>query len=102
MIIMGEAKDSFIVELSKDELARVLGYNGWHAPGFIGATKRAIIDRSNVDVSRVYSKYTSIAKVLSDQQHDYDKARTKLQEMLDALTPIEPLFNNLNEIYETD
>lgn len=77
--------DKVLVELSTTELANVCGHYGTMSAGFkvkIGA---------EVDISDIYSKHKKIHSLQCSS--DYDKARKKLETMLQALTPIEDKIN---------
>lgn len=86
-IIGTVGKEELLVQVTRNEIANLCGQYGTHSNGFdtnnlnVGTT---------INISEIYRKHILINSYLN--QSEYDKARKKLQEMLDALTPIENLI----------
>lgn len=88
MKIIAELPDNkVLVELTKDELANIIGHYSHYDEGF----KEKIKIGATVDVSDIYKKHRLI-KSLQDSK-EYDQARKKVKDILDALTPIEDKIN---------
>lgn len=98
MKILGASNDSdYIVQLTGNELANVLGFYGRYDAEFIKRIKLAK-EGKDLPISSVYSNYHKIKGIVGSS--NYDKARAKLGEMLEALKPIEELLIELKEKYE--
>lgn len=100
MKIIGEAgEDSYIVQMTSKEVANVLGFYGKY-----DASLQQLVRQSrnglNIPISSVYQNYHKIKGIVEGS--DYDKARTKLKDMLKALEPIEELLTKLKETYEAN
>ena len=78
-----------LVEMDKNELANLLNFYSTNSSGF---DFRSLLNKE-IKVSSIYHKYKTIRDVQSLK--DWDKARTKLEQMLDALTPIESLIQSI-------
>lgn len=79
--------DKVLVEMSKDEFANIIGYYSKNSGSFqikIGV---------DVDISDIYRKHNLIKSLQNTAE--YDRARKKLKDILDALTPIEDKINVL-------
>ncbi len=77
--------DKVLVEMTKLELANICGHHSNISDNFklnIGV---------EVKISDIYEKHRLIGALQRSQE--YDKARKKLEEMLNALTPIEDKIN---------
>jgi hypothetical protein len=87
-------KDKVLVSLTKKELANLLGeYSEYDI-------KREVLDNmilQEIDfpISDIYIKHYKINQL--QKQASHDKARFKLEEMLEALTPIENLISALTD-----
>lgn len=100
MKVIAEIKDDrVLVEVSKEELANILGVYGKHNLSDINESWASIMNKE-VAVSDIYINNNRI----NDAQHtpEYATARTKLKELLEALTPIEELIIKLNNIKDGD
>lgn len=99
MKILGASNDSdYIVQLTGNELANVLGFYGRYDAEFTKMVKYAKMGE-DLPISLVYSNYHKIKGIVNGS--NYDKARAKLGEMLEVLKPIEELLIELKEEYET-
>lgn len=96
MRVLGENKEGFIVSLSREELANVLGIYNKFSDEFNGLIKQA----NNVDipVSKIYKNYIKVRSIVSTPE--YDKAITKLKNMQQALESIDPLIQTIKKKYE--
>lgn len=87
-------KDKVLVSLTKKELANLLGeYSEYDI-------KREVLDNmisQEIDfpISDFYMQHYRINQL--QRQADYNKARFRLEEMLEALTPIENLLSDLSD-----
>ena len=87
-------KGKVLVSLTRKELANLLGeYSEYDI-------KREVLDNliseeTDFPISRIYLKHSQINKL--QKQASYDKARFKLEEMLEALTPIESFISDLSD-----
>lgn len=75
--------DKVLVELSKDEFANVCGHYSKYSKGF--DIKDTVGE--DIEISDIYHKHRQIHRI--QNSHEYEKARSKLQDMLNALIPIE-------------
>lgn len=101
MKIIGQSNDGYVVKVSSVELANILGlYSNWENE-FRGEVAKAIKYETEIPVSRIYQKYYNLKKVISANK-GYDNARSKLEEMLEALTPIEDLLVKEMEVLNED
>lgn len=80
---------NYLVSVTESELANIMGYVGSYAMPI--KIPNLIKDGTDVPISDIYKHYSKFRDQLD--QREYDKARTKLKEMLNALTPIEDLIN---------
>lgn len=81
--------DKFLVKINKDELANLLGEpSGYRLEN--DKINSMIQLETEVPISTIYSKHSLIKSI--QNQDNYEKARRKLTEMLNALTPIENLI----------
>lgn len=85
-----------IVEMTDEELANIIGRCSCYD---IPSIDRLIKEDVDIQISKIYSQYSPFCNILKD------KARKKLEDMLEALTPIEKMLEstklNINN-YETD
>lgn len=100
MRIIGEAgEDSYIVQMTSDEVANVLGFYSKY-----DVTLQQLVRQSrngvNLPISSVYQNYHKVKGIVEGS--DYDKARTKVKDILKALEPIEELVTKLKEAYEAN
>ena len=96
MRVLGENKEGFIVSLSREELANVLGIYSEYSAEFKDSLKQA----NNVDIpiSKIYKNYIKVRSIVSSPE--YDKATTKLKNMQQALESIDPLIQTIKKKYE--
>jgi len=79
--------DKCLVEVTNDELANICGHYSRYAKEFninIGI---------DINISDIYKKHDLI--ITLQKLRSYDTARKKLNDMLNALTPIEDKINQL-------
>jgi len=98
MKILAEKEKGFIVELSENELANVLGYYSAIGSGYYKDIKIAMKNTTDLPISEIYQKHYRIKNL--QQQADYNTAIAKLSEMIEALTPVTNLLNDLPTIKE--
>lgn len=97
MKIIGEANERFIVSLTENELANVMGLFSKYdllRPFLNNAIKKEI----DIEISDIYKKHESIVRLQNTK--DYDSARTKLRGMLEALTSIEDKISKFEIVPE--
>lgn len=100
MKVIGEAgEESYIVQMSSEELANVLGFYSKYDADLHQLIKQSR-NGTNIPISSVYQNYFKVKGIV--ESSDYDKARTKLNEMLNALKPIEELVTKLKVEYEAN
>lgn len=81
-----------LVSLKEDELANILGhYSGSKLTRDFYTD--VMTKETEIDVSDIYKKHSEIVNL--QNKSDYDTARRKLQDILDALTPIESKVKKL-------
>ena len=100
-IISRVPEEKVLVMLSEDELANILGHYSKYSKvsdseSFHEFLNKGIKNRLQIEVSDIYKKAEAVQRIMSSSS--YDKARTKLENMLKALTPIE---DKLKVVYET-
>jgi hypothetical protein len=78
-------ENKVLVELTKDELANICG----HYSSISNDYKLKI--GVEIDVSDIYKKHRLINSL--QQTNEYEKARNKIKDILNALTPIEDKIN---------
>lgn len=84
------SNDRILVNLTLDELANILGETfGMNLKkDFIND---CISKETEIEISDIYKKHSLIKNL--QNQREYDKARKKLEDILEALTPIEEKIN---------
>jgi hypothetical protein len=83
--------------MTTTEAANVLGAYSAYQLDSINKTWKTVLHKE-VPISDIYSQYHSIISLQTSS--NYNEARAKLKEMLEALTPIERLINDLSIIKE--
>lgn len=96
MRVLGENKEGFIVSLSREELANVLGIHNEFSDKFNGLIKQA--NNLDIPISKIYKNYIKVRSIVSTPE--YDKAITKLKNMQQALEAIDPLIQTIKKKYE--
>jgi hypothetical protein len=86
-IIGTVGKEDLLIEVTKDEIANLTGLYSTTSSDF---DRNDLVVGTTINISEIYRKHILINSFLN--KSDYDKARRKLQEMLDAITPIENLI----------
>lgn len=100
MRILGASNDEdYIVQLTKGELTNILGFYSKYDKDLNDILKKAK-NGIEIPVSKVYLNYHNIKGIVNSSE--YSKARNKLNEMLNALEPIELLLTKLKEEYEAN
>lgn len=82
----------YLVKLTRDEIANLLGYQGIFSEGAKNEINSCIAEGTNIKISAFFENallFNSIKNSVS-----YNKATAKLKAMLVALQPIESLFEN--------
>lgn len=95
----GTGAESFIVHVSRDELANMMGFYSSYSPEFIEQRNLALAGNV-VDISKIYRNYYKVKALI--ERAPYDKAITKLEEMIEAIKPIDELIKEVSKKYETD
>lgn len=94
MKVISKIGDShYLLKVSETELANILGYNSSYSDNFKPKVESAIRFETDLKISGIYSKYHNI-KVLQTSDN-INKARLELNKILEALTPIEDILNNI-------
>lgn len=91
-IIAKSGNGQLLIEMNEKECGIILGEFQISSENITKSINASI----DYPVSRIYNKYKNIQSLVLESE--YNKARTKLQQMLNALTPIESLLNELNKI----
>lgn len=100
MKILGASNDEdYIVQLTKGELANILGFYSKYNADFAKMVNEALKGKS-IPISLVYQNYHKIKGMV--ESSEYHKAKSKLQEMIDAIEPIDELISELKKEYETN
>ena len=96
MKIISEISDEkVLVSLKKDELANLLGeYSSYKVKREF--LQQVIKNETEIEISDIYKKHLLINSL--QKTSDYDKARAKLQNILEALTPIESKIEQLSKL----
>jgi len=95
-IISEVPNNRYLVIVTDDELANIVGDPSHYTTGFDTAVKGAIKNESDIQISIIYKKHSMIQDELNSRLAD--KARAKLQKMLDTLTPIENLIKDISKL----
>ena len=92
-IIAAMPNERILVSLKENELANLLGEYSRHnvKSEFIN---QAIKSETEIDISDIYDKHSLIVAI--QKTSEYDTARRKLENMLEALTPIENKITAMN------
>lgn len=101
MKVIGSNADNstYILQVSKEELCNILGYYGPYEQGFKDLMKVASNGKP-IQVSPVYSNYYKVKCIVGSAP--YDTAVAKLEEMLEAIEPINKLIKEIKETYEAN
>ena len=91
-IIAKSANGKLLVEMNEQECGTILGEFLISSENITKSINTSI----DYPVSKIYHRYKTVQSLVLESE--YHKARTKLQQMLNALTPIESLLNELNKI----
>lgn len=98
MRILGENNEGFIVSLSKVEIANIFGLYSEFSDGFKTKLKQA--EGEDIPISTIYQHYFAVKNILNAPE--YDKAISKLKDMQQVLTSIDPLIQIIKKNYEAD
>ena len=93
MRVLGENKRGFIVSLSKEELANVLGIYSEYSAEFKDLLKQ--VNNVDIPISKIYKNYIKVKSIVSTPE--YDKAITKLKNMQQVLEAIDPLIQTIKK-----
>lgn len=100
MKILGASNnEDYIVQLTRKELTNILGFYDEYNPVFAKMVNEALKGKS-IRVSLVYQNYYKIKNIIEGPE--YCQAKSKLQEMIDAIEPINKLIEELKKEYETN
>lgn len=100
MEILGTSNnENYIVQLTEVELANILGFYSRYDVDFIKMVKEAM-GRKSIPISLIYQNYYRIKSIVENSE--YTKAKTKLQEMINAIEPIDKLISDLKKEYENN
>lgn len=99
-IISEVPEGSVLVKMTLNELANVTGFSNYHSSGFMDTIREAIKKETIIPVSVIYKQHEAVTSIL--REPEYYKARTKLNDMLQALTPIEGLFQIIKDTREKE
>ena len=100
MKILGASNDEdYIVQLTKGELANILGFYSKYDVEFVRIAKEALKGKP-IPISLIYENYWKIKSIV--ESSEYSNAKSKLQEMIDAIEPIDKLISKLKKEYETN
>lgn len=91
-------KDAYLVKLTKQELAHVMGHYSSYGSDFHKKIDEIIGKELEINVSDIYSKHSSI--VSFQDSRNLKKARKELEDLLESLTPIEEAVEKLSKIIE--
>ena len=94
-IISEISNEKVLVSLTKGELANLLGEYGEHQIKY-DFLQNVIKKELDINVSDIYKKHRLINSL--QKESDYYKARSKLESMLKALTPIENKIEALSKL----
>jgi len=96
-IISKIAGSHFLIRVSKKELAHLMGHYGETEvkSGFID---QAVTSETEIAISDIYMKHHLLHNIQSEVP--CQKARQKLQDMLDALTEVEDQVEKLSRALE--
>ena len=86
-IIGTVGKEDLLLQVTRNEIANLCGEYSTSSNDF---SSNNLQIGTTINVSEIYRKHTLINSFL--RKSEYDTARKKLQEMLDAITPIENLI----------
>lgn len=93
MKIIGETKEGFILEASKDEVANLKGfYSDYQLKGDNNISKLG----EKIEVEKIYSKYKAFERIITTD--DFKNALNRLKDTVEVLTPVQELFNQTKEI----
>lgn len=98
-IIAESKKDTYLCQLTENEIANILGYYSTCDTNFPNLHK-CITTEKELEISKIFKNAYKVKGIVENSQ--YTSARLKLQEMLTGLSGFEDLITNLNNTYETD
>ena len=89
-IISEVPKDCYLVKLTERELSNLLGYNSIYESNAKNTIKELIGNERKVPISQIFENALLFNNIKA--AGSYDKAVTKLRKMVDALSPIDLIF----------
>lgn len=94
MKILAEKHEGYILDVTKDELANILGYHSAYSDEFRrAAINDAIKHNTPVKISDIYKDYERTRYYKENER--LKEAATKLKQMIKALEPIEEVIKIL-------
>lgn len=94
-IISKVPTDKVMVVMTTHELANVMGNYSHYSDRQSQAVDKAIREEINLPISDIYKKHYLITSLV--KQADYDRARRKLEDMVEAMTPVEDMLEKLSK-----
>ena len=92
MKIIGETKEGYIIEASKDEVANIMGfYSNFQIP-----TDKKVKIGEEIEIEKIYARYRAFESIIKSK--DFNNALLRLTDTIEVLTPVEKLFNQTKEI----
>ena len=91
--------DICLVQVDIRELASIMGFYSEHDAEFKKQFNSALLGNS-VNVSKVYANYYRVKNIIEGTP--YCTALVKLNEMIDAIKPINDLIKEVKDTYEVD
>lgn len=91
--------DTCLVKVGMRELANIMGFYSEHSAEFKKQFNSALSGNS-INVSKVYVNYYRVKNIIVGTP--YSTALVKLNEMIDAIKPINDLIKEVKDTYEAD
>lgn len=91
--------DTCLVKVGMRELASIMGFYSEHDAEFKEQLNSALLGNS-INVSKVYANYYKVKNIIEGTP--YCTALVKLNEMIDAIKPINNLIKEVKDTYEAD
>lgn len=93
MKIIGNAAEHYILRVSKEEMANIMGLSSSYVNDFHKKVDNAAKNQTDIKVSDIYRKHHSLEYLL--KQKPFSDARKELNAMCERLKPIEALISGL-------
>ena len=91
--------DTCLVQVGMRELASIMGFYSEHDAEFKKQFNSALLGNS-INVSKVYANYYRVKSIIAGTP--YCTALGKLNEMIEAIRPINNLIEEVKDLYEAD